>query len=123
MVDGQVRYVTALEATDTAGGWRDNKTPGGVLIDVPSRASLEGLLVQLRRPRSAVSTECPPGAPEFRRARTPVYPESSRVGTGSTPFFSQFAVSASSSGLGVPSLSADGYGTDNSDHAEMGDER
>jgi uncharacterized protein (TIGR03032 family) len=32
--DGRVRYVTALGATDTAGGWRDNKQDGGVLLDV-----------------------------------------------------------------------------------------
>src|SRR5262245_16533238 len=34
--DGRVRYVTALGATDTAGGWRANKAKGGVLLDVPS---------------------------------------------------------------------------------------
>ena len=34
--DGRVRYVTALGATDTPGGWRDNKRNGGILIDVDS---------------------------------------------------------------------------------------
>lgn len=34
MVDGQPRYVTALGETDTAGGWRDNKHSGGILIDI-----------------------------------------------------------------------------------------
>lgn len=36
VVDGRVRYVTALGETDTAGGWRDNKRDGGILIDVDS---------------------------------------------------------------------------------------
>lgn len=34
--DGEPRYVTALGTTDTAGGWRERKTDGGVLIDVQS---------------------------------------------------------------------------------------
>jgi len=32
--DGRARYVTALGATDTPGGWRDEKADGGVVIDV-----------------------------------------------------------------------------------------
>jgi uncharacterized protein (TIGR03032 family) len=36
IVDDRVRYVTALGATDTAGGWRENKASGGLLLDVPS---------------------------------------------------------------------------------------
>jgi uncharacterized protein (TIGR03032 family) len=36
IVDGRVRYVTALGATDSAGGWRENKASGGVLVDVDS---------------------------------------------------------------------------------------
>ncbi|HEU4324275.1 MAG TPA: TIGR03032 family protein [Roseiflexaceae bacterium] len=36
MVEGRPRYVTALGATDTAGGWRANKASGGILIDVES---------------------------------------------------------------------------------------
>ena len=36
MVDGRPKYVTALGATDTEGGWRANKASGGVLIDVES---------------------------------------------------------------------------------------
>jgi uncharacterized protein (TIGR03032 family) len=32
--DGVVRYVTALGATDTPGGWRQRKKDGGVLIDI-----------------------------------------------------------------------------------------
>jgi uncharacterized protein (TIGR03032 family) len=36
LVDGQVRYVTALGETDAAGGWRANKKSGGILLEVPS---------------------------------------------------------------------------------------
>jgi uncharacterized protein (TIGR03032 family) len=36
LVNGQVRYVTALGETDTAGGWRANKKNGGILMEVPS---------------------------------------------------------------------------------------
>jgi uncharacterized protein (TIGR03032 family) len=42
--DGAVRYVTALGATDTPGGWRARKKDGGVLIDVAEDAVVaEGL--------------------------------------------------------------------------------
>jgi uncharacterized protein (TIGR03032 family) len=40
LVDGHVRYVTALGETDTAGGWRANKKNGGILLEVPSGAVL-----------------------------------------------------------------------------------
>lgn len=36
VVDGKPRYVTALGTSDTAGGWRENKSGGGVLIDIES---------------------------------------------------------------------------------------
>lgn len=36
VVDGAVRYVTALGATDEPGGWRASKASGGVLVDAPS---------------------------------------------------------------------------------------
>jgi uncharacterized protein (TIGR03032 family) len=36
VVDGRVRWVTALGATDTPQGWREDKARGGVLVDVPS---------------------------------------------------------------------------------------
>lgn len=36
IVEDRIRYVTALGVTDTAGGWRENKARGGVLMDVPS---------------------------------------------------------------------------------------
>ncbi|MBN1927154.1 MAG: TIGR03032 family protein [Prolixibacteraceae bacterium] len=34
MVNGKPRFVTALGKTDTAGGWRENKRDGGILMDV-----------------------------------------------------------------------------------------
>ncbi len=36
LVNGQIRYVTALGETNTAGGWRANKRDGGAVIDVPT---------------------------------------------------------------------------------------
>jgi uncharacterized protein (TIGR03032 family) len=36
VADGQVRYVTALGETDSAGGWRANKKDGGLLMEVPT---------------------------------------------------------------------------------------
>jgi uncharacterized protein (TIGR03032 family) len=36
LVDGRPRWVTALGQTDSAGGWRENKKSGGVLIDMES---------------------------------------------------------------------------------------
>ena len=36
MVDGKPKYVTALGTSDKAGGWRENKAGGGVLIDIES---------------------------------------------------------------------------------------
>lgn len=49
MVEGRPRYVTALGATDTAGGWRANKRSGGVLLDIDSN---EVLLRGLSMPHS-----------------------------------------------------------------------
>jgi uncharacterized protein (TIGR03032 family) len=36
VVDGQAKWVTALGETNTAGGWRENKKSGGILIHVDS---------------------------------------------------------------------------------------
>ena len=36
VVNGRVKFVTALGETDTAGGWRVNKRNGGILIDIDS---------------------------------------------------------------------------------------
>jgi uncharacterized protein (TIGR03032 family) len=44
MVDGRPTYVTALGETDTAGGWRENKKSGGVLMDLAhNQVLLRGL--------------------------------------------------------------------------------
>jgi uncharacterized protein (TIGR03032 family) len=47
--DGRPRYVTALGMTDTAGGWRENKARGGLLLDVDAD---EVLLSGLSMPHS-----------------------------------------------------------------------
>jgi uncharacterized protein (TIGR03032 family) len=36
IVDGRPKYVTALGATDSPEGWRENKAEGGVVVDVES---------------------------------------------------------------------------------------
>ncbi len=36
VVDDKVRYVSMLGMSDAAGGWRDNKARGGLIMDVPS---------------------------------------------------------------------------------------
>ncbi len=42
--NGELKYVTALGETDSAGGWRDNKRDGGILMDVPeNKVLLRGL--------------------------------------------------------------------------------
>ena len=44
MVDGQPEYVTAFGEVDTFEGWRENKTSGGIVMDVSSgEIVLEGL--------------------------------------------------------------------------------
>lgn len=44
MAGGAVRYVTALGETNTAGGWREAKASGGIVMEVPSgRIVLRGL--------------------------------------------------------------------------------
>jgi uncharacterized protein (TIGR03032 family) len=51
LVDGAVRYATALGATDTAGGWRATKAAGGVLLEVPSGETVLGGLSMPHSPR------------------------------------------------------------------------
>jgi uncharacterized protein (TIGR03032 family) len=51
VVNGQARYVTALGQTDTAGGWRDNKRDGGILMEVPSGTILVRGLSMPHSPR------------------------------------------------------------------------
>ena len=49
--DGRPRYVTALGTTDAAGGWRENKASGGVLIDLQSDEIVMGGLAMPHSPR------------------------------------------------------------------------
>ncbi|MCA9211946.1 MAG: TIGR03032 family protein [Planctomycetales bacterium] len=51
VVNGEVRYVTALGRSDTQGGWRDNKKSGGVLIDVPTGEIIASNLCMPHSPR------------------------------------------------------------------------
>jgi uncharacterized protein (TIGR03032 family) len=51
VVDGRVRFVTALGATDSAQGWREEKASGGVLLDVPSGAMVARQLSMPHSPR------------------------------------------------------------------------
>ena len=51
MVNELPKYVTALGKTDTAGGWRDNKANGGILIDVDSNQVIAGGLSMPHSPR------------------------------------------------------------------------
>lgn len=51
VVDGQIRYVTALGETNTAGGWRANKRNGGLLLEVPSSRVLARGLSMPHSPR------------------------------------------------------------------------
>jgi uncharacterized protein (TIGR03032 family) len=44
MLDGKPKYVTAVSQSDIADGWRDRRTDGGCVVDVPSgEIVLEGL--------------------------------------------------------------------------------
>lgn len=51
LIDGQVRYVSALGETNTVGGWRANKRDGGILIDVPSNRIIARGLSMPHSPR------------------------------------------------------------------------
>jgi uncharacterized protein (TIGR03032 family) len=51
VVDGAPRYVTALAATDTPQGWRPVKSHGGVLLDVPTGATVLHTLSMPHSPR------------------------------------------------------------------------
>ncbi len=51
-MDGEsVKYVTALGKTDTAGGWREHKLTGGLIIDVSSNEIIAGNLAMPHSPR------------------------------------------------------------------------
>jgi uncharacterized protein (TIGR03032 family) len=51
LVDGRVRYVSALGETNTAGGWRANKRDGGILIDVAANQIIARGLSMPHSPR------------------------------------------------------------------------
>jgi uncharacterized protein (TIGR03032 family) len=51
LVDGEPKYVTALGTADTAGGWRENKAHGGVLMDVPTSEVIAADLSMPHSPR------------------------------------------------------------------------
>jgi uncharacterized protein (TIGR03032 family) len=51
VVAGQAKYVSALGATDIAGGWRANKPKGGCLMDIPSGAMVARGLSMPHSPR------------------------------------------------------------------------
>jgi uncharacterized protein (TIGR03032 family) len=51
MVEGRPRYVTALGATDTPAGWRQNKARGGIVIDVDNGELLSQGLSMPHSPR------------------------------------------------------------------------
>jgi uncharacterized protein (TIGR03032 family) len=49
--DGRVRYASALAETNTAGGWRDRKRDGGILMDVTSNQIIARGLSMPHSPR------------------------------------------------------------------------
>jgi uncharacterized protein (TIGR03032 family) len=51
VVDGQVKYATALGESDAAGGWRADKPQGGCLIDVSSGEIISRRLSMPHSPR------------------------------------------------------------------------
>jgi uncharacterized protein (TIGR03032 family) len=51
MVEGRPKYVTALGESDTAGGWRANKSRGGCLLEVSSGPTISGGLSMPYSPR------------------------------------------------------------------------
>ena len=51
MADGRPKFVTALGETDTADGWRPNKSKGGCVIDVPTGAVVARGLCMPHSPR------------------------------------------------------------------------
>jgi uncharacterized protein (TIGR03032 family) len=51
LYEGQVQWVTALGATDSAGGWREGKRDGGVLLDVPTGETIAAGLSMPHSPR------------------------------------------------------------------------
>ena len=58
IVDGRVKYVTCLGATDTPGGWRDNKRDGGLLLDVDSGEAFDPRPVDAALAARYTATRC-----------------------------------------------------------------
>jgi len=54
--EGRPRYVTALGSTDGAGGWRDAKERGGVIVDVPTGETVLAGLPMPHSPRIVEGT-------------------------------------------------------------------
>ena len=52
LVDGRPRWVTALGETNTAGGWRDNKKEGGIVIDLETEEMVTRGLSMPHAPRT-----------------------------------------------------------------------
>jgi uncharacterized protein (TIGR03032 family) len=51
VIEDEVRYVTALGASDEEGGWRERRADGGVVIDVPSGETVASGLSMPHSPR------------------------------------------------------------------------
>jgi len=51
MIDGKPKYMTALGATDSRGGWRENKRDGGILMDVDTNKIVLDKLSMPHSPR------------------------------------------------------------------------
>jgi uncharacterized protein (TIGR03032 family) len=51
MVENHPKYVTALGTTDTAGAWRENKTAGGIVIDITTNEIISRGLSMPHSPR------------------------------------------------------------------------
>lgn len=51
VVDGRVKYVTALGSSDLVGGWRKERATGGVVVDVDSGEIVRGGLSMPHSPR------------------------------------------------------------------------
>jgi uncharacterized protein (TIGR03032 family) len=49
--NGRCKYVTAVATTDTAGAWRDFRTDGGVVLEVPSSETVASGLSMPHSPR------------------------------------------------------------------------
>ncbi len=51
LVEGKIRFVTALGATDTPGGWRERRNQSGILMDVATGQVVTGGLSMPHSPR------------------------------------------------------------------------